>query len=71
MLQQEATLLTNEDTLVQSKEQVVLNLIALYKALGGGWGVNTKAIGAKTIERAHFVEDKVEPDDTIYYYEEE
>ncbi|NNM44198.1 MAG: TolC family protein [Chlamydiae bacterium] len=71
VLQQEATLLTNEDTLVQSKEQVVLNLIALYKALGGGWEVNTKAIGAKTIERAHFVEDKVEPDDTIYYYEEE
>jgi outer membrane protein, multidrug efflux system len=37
VLDAERSLLTFEDQLVQSRGQVTLNLISLYKALGGGW----------------------------------
>ena len=32
-----ASLLASEDALVQSDRNVAANLVALYKALGGGW----------------------------------
>jgi NodT family efflux transporter outer membrane factor (OMF) lipoprotein len=37
VLDAERSLYSSEDQLVQSRQIVVLNLIALYKALGGGW----------------------------------
>lgn len=37
VLNAEATLLEAEDTLAQSEISAALNLIAIYKALGGGW----------------------------------
>ncbi|MFA5866110.1 MAG: efflux transporter outer membrane subunit [Phycisphaerae bacterium] len=37
VLQSEGTLYSTQDQLVQSETTVVTNLIALYKALGGGW----------------------------------
>jgi multidrug efflux system outer membrane protein len=37
VLDAERTLLESQDTLAQSETQVNLNLIAIYKALGGGW----------------------------------
>lgn len=44
VLDAERTLLQTEDTLANSEIDSVLNLIAIYKALGGGWQVsNTSA----------------------------
>ena len=37
-----------EDQLVQSEQAVAANLIALYKALGGGWEVGAPAPDALT-----------------------
>ena len=37
VLDTERTLLSSQDQVVQSDAQVILNLISLYKALGGGW----------------------------------
>jgi NodT family efflux transporter outer membrane factor (OMF) lipoprotein len=37
-----------QDQLVQSEQAVVTNLIALYKALGGGWEVSDPAADAST-----------------------
>jgi outer membrane protein TolC len=37
VLRAEVTLLNNNDKLVQSRGQALIDLIALYKALGGGW----------------------------------
>jgi outer membrane protein, multidrug efflux system len=37
VLDSQRSLFASEDELVQSEAQVALNLIALYKALGGGW----------------------------------
>ena len=37
VLEAERSLLQAEDALAQSDQQVSTNLIALYKALGGGW----------------------------------
>ena len=34
------SLLVSEDTLVQSERTMATNLIALYKALGGGWEIS-------------------------------
>lgn len=39
VLDAERSLYASEDDLVQSRQTVVLNLIVLYKALGGGWEV--------------------------------
>ena len=37
VLDSQRSLYESQDALVQSERAVVLNLIALYKALGGGW----------------------------------
>ena len=37
MLQAQRSLLVSEDSLVQSTGTLSTNLVALYKALGGGW----------------------------------
>jgi outer membrane protein, multidrug efflux system len=37
VLQAQRDLLISEDALVQSERSVSTNLVALYKALGGGW----------------------------------
>jgi NodT family efflux transporter outer membrane factor (OMF) lipoprotein len=37
VLDTERTLLSSQDQVAQSDAQVILNLISLYKALGGGW----------------------------------
>lgn len=37
VLDAERTLFTSEDTLAQSERDVALDLVALYKAVGGGW----------------------------------
>ena len=39
VLSAQRSLLTSQDALVQSEHTVVTNLVALYKALGGGWEV--------------------------------
>lgn len=43
VLDAERSLLTFQDQLAQSRGQVTLNLISLYKALGGGWTAMTGA----------------------------
>ena len=52
MLDAERSLYRAEDELVQSDKAVTQNLIGLYKALGGGWeiesGLVTAAIPAPT-----------------------
>ena len=39
VLDAQRSLFLTQDQLVQSSQSVVLNLIVLYKALGGGWEV--------------------------------
>ena len=39
VLESQRELYTSEDQLVQSERGIVVNLVALYKALGGGWEV--------------------------------
>jgi len=39
VLESQRQLYTSEDQLVQSERGIVVNLVALYKALGGGWEV--------------------------------
>ena len=39
VLQAQQSLFLSEDQLAQSDQNVATNLIALYKALGGGWEV--------------------------------
>jgi NodT family efflux transporter outer membrane factor (OMF) lipoprotein len=46
VLDSERTLFSNEDLLAQSQTEVVVNLIALYKALGGGWSYDTPQLAA-------------------------
>jgi multidrug efflux system outer membrane protein len=41
VLQAEQALYSTEDALVQSTASVSINLVALYKALGGGWGAES------------------------------
>ncbi len=50
VLDAERTLTAVEDRLVRSETDVVLNLISLYKALGGGWEVfdDSLAVNQKT-----------------------
>ncbi|WP_297811071.1 efflux transporter outer membrane subunit [uncultured Methylophaga sp.] len=43
VLDAERTLLETEDTLANSEISAVLNLIAIYKALGGGWQVKANS----------------------------
>jgi outer membrane protein TolC len=37
VLSAQRSLLSSEDALVRSERNVAANLVALYKALGGGW----------------------------------
>lgn len=39
VLESQRQLYTSEDRLVQSEPGIVVNLVALYKALSGGWEV--------------------------------
>ena len=39
VLESQRQLYSSEDQLVQSERGIVVNLVALYKALGGGWEV--------------------------------
>lgn len=41
VLQSESALYQSEDQLVQSEQRLALSLVALYKALGGGWNTET------------------------------
>jgi NodT family efflux transporter outer membrane factor (OMF) lipoprotein len=43
VLDAERSLLASEDLLAQSDRTVATNLVALYKALGGGWEIEAKA----------------------------
>ncbi|MCL5097984.1 MAG: TolC family protein, partial [Candidatus Omnitrophica bacterium] len=43
VLEAERSLFQAEDALVQSQRNVTENLVALYKALGGGWETEAKA----------------------------
>jgi outer membrane protein TolC len=42
VLQGERALYQSKDQLVQSEQQLAVNLVALFKALGGGWGMGVK-----------------------------
>ena len=46
VLESQRALYVTEDAMVQSESQAVDNLIALYKALGGGWDVGATAVVA-------------------------
>jgi len=50
VLDAERSLYSSEDQLVQSRQTAVVNLIALYKALGGGWEVFEQEQGEKSDE---------------------
>jgi len=50
VLQAQRALYVTEDALVQSTRTVSTNLVALYKALGGGWQDNSSANTAARIE---------------------
>jgi len=43
VLESQRSLLIFEDQLVQSRSSITLNLIQLYKALGGGWQLNSSS----------------------------
>ena len=51
VLQAQRALYTTEDALVQSTRTVSTNLVALYKALGGGWPEGSSALFLKRRER--------------------
>lgn len=46
VLDSERTLFENQDLLAQSQTALVTNLVALYKALGGGWSIETQNLTA-------------------------
>ncbi len=48
VLDSERTLFQNQDLLAQSQTALVTDLVALYKALGGGWGVVPTNLTAKS-----------------------
>jgi len=47
VLDSERTLFQNQDLLAQSQTALVENLVALYKALGGGWSSEAQTLTAK------------------------
>ena len=51
VLEAQRSLLSFEDQLTQSSRNVTANLIALYKALGGGWTKITLMEGLDTVEK--------------------
>lgn len=50
VLQSQQALYATEDALTQSTKTLSTNLVALYKALGGGWGVDQEARPAPAAE---------------------
>ncbi len=44
VLDMQRTLFTQQDRLVMSEGQVILDLVSVYKALGGGWAAETDAL---------------------------
>ena len=44
MLDAERTLLTSQDQLAQSETRTATALVAVYKALGGGWEIETQKV---------------------------
>jgi outer membrane protein TolC len=50
VLQAQRDLFESQDALVQSDRVVTANLIALYKALGGGWQVTEGQAGSNPVE---------------------
>ena len=48
VLDSERTLFQNQDLLAQSQTALVLDLVALYKALGGGWSCEAQNVTAST-----------------------
>jgi NodT family efflux transporter outer membrane factor (OMF) lipoprotein len=59
VLQSENTLYQSQDKLAQSNQQLAVNLVALYKALGGGWQARIdtttaplSSLGSNTTHRA-------------------
>jgi NodT family efflux transporter outer membrane factor (OMF) lipoprotein len=48
VLDAERSLLSSQDLVVQSDAQVILNIISLYKALGGGW--ENDSFGKESVE---------------------
>jgi multidrug efflux system outer membrane protein len=49
VLDAERTLLSTEDTLATSEISSVLSLIAIYKALGGGWQVSDDSLNSSEL----------------------
>jgi outer membrane protein TolC len=48
VLDSERTLFSNQDLLAQSQTTLVTDLVALYKALGGGWVPQAPNLTAKS-----------------------
>lgn len=48
VLDSERTLFANQDSLAQSQTALVVDLVALYKALGGGWSNEEQGLTART-----------------------
>ena len=48
VLTAQRALLTAQDGLVQSERSVATDLVAIYKALGGGWETSSRPTGART-----------------------
>jgi multidrug efflux system outer membrane protein len=51
VLDSERSLYAAQDALVQSDQTVSLNLVQLYKALGGGWQNETNSVSAMAASR--------------------
>ena len=51
-LDSQRALYTAQDELVQSEQAVAANLMALYKALGGGWEVALEDASVRAADRA-------------------
>jgi multidrug efflux system outer membrane protein len=48
VLQAQGSLFATEDQLVQSEQQILQNLVAIYKAIGGGWAPGLQDAGQAT-----------------------
>lgn len=53
VLDSERSLYAAQDALVQSDQAVSLNLVQLYKALGGGWQAETNSVSSMAVANSH------------------
>ena len=53
VLDSERSLYAAQDALVQSDQAVSLNLVQLYKALGGGWQDETNSVSSMAVANSH------------------